>query len=79
MQFFFKHRTCIIRYRMSVVTSHLKMARLSDHSTRGRRRFSFGRSLMKCCPANTSTAYRPQNTNDLLLQANRKAIILEKI
>lgn len=46
---------------------HLKMARQSDHSTSGRRRFSFGLSLMKCWPPNTSAAYRPQNMKDLLL------------
>lgn len=55
--------------------SDLKMARLSDHSTRGHRRFSFWRSLMKCWPANTNTAYRPQKTNDLLLKANMAAAI----
>lgn len=48
-------------------TTDLKMARLSDQSTSGRRRFILGRSLMKCCPPNTSAAYRPQNMKDLLL------------
>ncbi|XP_034716653.1 elongation of very long chain fatty acids protein 6-like [Etheostoma cragini] len=66
------------RWRPAVVAmtaTHLKMARLRDHSTNGRRRFSFGRSLMKCCPPNTSTAYRPQNMNALLLWTGNSAVI----
>lgn len=47
------------------------MARLRDHSTKGRRRFSFGLCLMKCWPPNTSAAYRPQNMNDLFLQGGQ--------
>lgn len=58
-------RSCIGRGLLSV--THLKTARPSDHSANGRRRFSFGLSLMKCWPANTKAAYRPQNTNDLVL------------
>lgn len=47
--------------------THLKMARLSDHSTSGLRRLSLGLSFMKCWPPKTSAAYRPQNTKALLL------------
>ena len=55
----------------SVSPAHLKMARLSDQSTRGLRRLSLGRSLMKCWPPNMSAAYRPQNMNDLLLETTK--------
>lgn len=50
--------------------THLKMARLSDHNTSGRRRFSLCLSLMKCCPPNMIAAYRPENIKDLVLQRN---------
>ncbi len=59
--------------------THLKMARLSDHSTNGRRRFSFGLSLMKCCPPNTSAAYRPQNMKALLLWRTTHTIIINSL